>query len=102
MAKTLKKANDRLQKDQAYEAGDVLMSVCKTFGIKDVCYEHGHSTGRTLRDSEWCWLSLDEGRNRYLQLIAEAQEAQKAKTAKKHARSPENDFFAEKSAPARS
>jgi hypothetical protein len=72
MVKTLKRVIDRKHKDQAYEAGDVFMSLANalklSFAVHRVC-----KVGTAYDDNNWRFMDLAEGRNCYRDLIEEAR-----------------------------
>lgn len=74
MGKTLKRINKAIQKADAREAGDVLTAFAQAIGAKRFVWHAASEEGRTwLRDVNWFWCSMGEGRNVFRRMIAEAE-----------------------------
>jgi hypothetical protein len=68
MLKAIKRVKARIEKDQAREPGDKLMSLASALKLSFVVERikrHGNA-------DDWRWMSVAEGRNRYRALIEEA------------------------------
>ena len=79
IAKTLKRVLARLNKDNAYEPGDRLVSLAKALKL-DFVVEQIDKFGSNYSDNKWRWMTIPEGRDRYRALIVEAtDEVRKAK-----------------------
>jgi len=71
MLKAIKRVNARFDKDKAYEPGDKLVAFAKALKLSFVV----ERIGPPRRDPEWRWMSIEDGRNRYRNLIHEVSEA---------------------------
>jgi hypothetical protein len=64
MLKTIKRVNDRITKDKAYEPGDKLMAFAAALKLSFVVERIGRAP-----NLDWRYMSIVEGRNRYRDLI---------------------------------
>ena len=69
MVKAIKRVNARIEKDQAREPGDKLVSLAKALKLSFVVQR----IGERRRDPDWRFMSIEEGRNRYRDMIDEAK-----------------------------
>jgi len=70
MVKTIKKVNDRVQKDEAREPGDKFMALAAALKLSFAVERKGKPGPGT---PQWRWMSIVEGRNRYRAMIEEAR-----------------------------
>jgi hypothetical protein len=77
MAKMAAKIEKALSAEDAREPGDMFMVLAKIAGARWVAMPRGGEPNgsSSLRDERWVWYTVPEGRNRYRQLIQEAEEA---------------------------
>lgn len=82
MLKTLTKINRVIDATRAYEPGDKLMALGKALKLDFVVerVDNKNRFGSFYSDSDWHFMSLEEGRNRYRTLIREEVAAQEAST----------------------
>jgi hypothetical protein len=74
MVKGLRKLNNALTKADAREPGDVFVAYCRAIGVKWVCWRvSGHNS--TLRDNEWNFTTIANGKHRFRSEIAAAKAA---------------------------
>lgn len=71
MVRTLKKVNDRISKDSAYQPEDKLVSLCHALKLSFVVECRDENQRSSYDDNRWRWMTIGEGRNRYRQMIAE-------------------------------
>lgn len=78
MLAMLKKVNRQIDASKAYEPGDKLMAIAKALKLDFVVerVNPAKQFGSSWNDMDWRWMSVDEGRNRYRTLIAEARAEQ--------------------------
>lgn len=72
MAKTLNRVNNRIQKDRAHDPGDKLVAIARALKLDFVVERVGKRIGSSYADMDWRWMTVEEGRNRYRELIATA------------------------------
>ena len=75
MSKAIKRVNARIDKDQAREPGDRLVSFAKALKLTFVV----ERIGERRRDPDWRFMTIEEGRNRYRAMIADATAEAKAR-----------------------
>ncbi|MBT1509435.1 hypothetical protein KIP88_02875 [Bradyrhizobium sp. SRL28] len=68
MLKAIKRVNVRIEKDRSTEAGDKFISFAKALKLSFAVVR----IGERRRDPDWRFMSIEEGRNRYRQMIEEA------------------------------
>lgn len=71
MVKTLKRVNDRIHKDTAYNPPDVLVSMCAALKLSFVVESRDRYGASSYDDNSWRWMTIGEGRNRYRHMIQE-------------------------------
>lgn len=78
MVKTFKVIAKRLAADDAHDAGDMFASLCAALKLSWVCEKT--ETSPNGRFSQWRFMTVGKGRNRYRRLIDEAIAAARAET----------------------
>jgi hypothetical protein len=73
MTKTLTLVVARQREDEARELGDVFVSLAAALKLDFAVERVGQRRGSSYADRDWHFMSIAEGRNRYRQLIEEAQ-----------------------------
>jgi hypothetical protein len=73
MVKTLKRVKAQQHKDHAREPGDVMVSLCKALKLSFVCHRIGEAKQGYYHESDWRFMSIEEGRNYYRGAIEQAQ-----------------------------
>jgi hypothetical protein len=68
MLHTLKKVFAKMRKDSAHEPGDRFISLAKALKLSFAVEDRGRDQG----DRRWRWMSINEGRDRYRDMITEA------------------------------
>jgi hypothetical protein len=84
MARTLDRITKRRRKDAAYEPGDTLMSLAKVLKLEFVVERRVSKRagqGSSWSESDWRWMTVEEGRNRFRALIEEARAEEIARKA---------------------
>lgn len=78
MLKTLTKVNRLIFAGAAYEPGDKLMAIAKALKLDFVVERVNPAKrfGSSWNDMDWRFMTVEEGRNRYRTLIAEARAEQ--------------------------
>lgn len=61
--KTLRRIEARIQKDAAREPGDVYSSVAAALGLTFAVERVGRRETSSYRDSDWNWMTIQQGRN---------------------------------------
>jgi hypothetical protein len=74
MMKTLQRINKRIDGDKAYESGDKMMALANALKLDFVVEDRERF--KHDPDRRWRWMSVAEGRNRYRELIEEAETAE--------------------------
>jgi len=72
MARTLKRVVTHERKVEAYEPGDRFMSLAKSLKLS---FAVERLSPRGDRNHSWRWMSVEEGRNRFRDMIDQAREA---------------------------
>jgi hypothetical protein len=77
IAKTLKRVLARVNKDNAFEPGDRLVSLAAALKLSFVVERKSDASTKlrwssSYSENDWRWMSIPEGRDRYRALIAEA------------------------------
>jgi hypothetical protein len=86
MARTLKKVVAQQRKDHAREPGDVMVALCKALKLSFVCHRIGEAKRGYYHESDWHFMSVEEGRNYYRGAIEQAQgDVRERKTGKREA-----------------
>jgi len=75
MAKTLRKIYNRARKDEAQTPEHWFMALCSTLRLSFVVECASEYPASSYDDNKWNWMSVNRGRNRYLQLIDEVTKA---------------------------
>jgi hypothetical protein len=81
MAKTLRRIYARAERAKAYEPGDKLISLAAALKLDFVVEDRAQF--KHDPDRRWLWLTVPEGKNRYRQLIAEAEQERTAELGPK-------------------
>lgn len=76
MQRTLKRVLARIERDCAREPGDKFTALAKALKLTFVVER---KTPRGVANPQWAWMSVEEGRNRYRQLIEAACEETRKK-----------------------
>ena len=74
MAKTLRKVVNFINKQSAHEPGDYFLAFAKSLKLSFVVEQTGGREAGFYQDCKWRWMTIEEGRNRFRQLIEEATE----------------------------
>jgi hypothetical protein len=76
MTRTLNTVNRALTKAQVREAGDILYIFAKSLSLTFVVerIENGRAERSTYSENEWHFMTLAQGRERYRELIRQAQD----------------------------
>lgn len=83
MVKTLKRVNAAIHKSLAYEPGDKMIALATALKLEFVVERRTNQRGPCFGDNDWNWMTVEEGRNRYRNLIREQCEAARAANPQK-------------------
>lgn len=72
MAKTLAKVTKKISDSRAHEPGDVFTAFAAALKLTFVVERTGQRRGSSYSDSDWQWRTIEDGRNRFRQLIEKA------------------------------
>ncbi len=75
MLPVLRRIERQIAKDEAREAGDVFMSICRALKLDFVCWRADGAGRDTMwyRDAKWIWRTLGDGRDHYRREILAAR-----------------------------
>ncbi len=72
MVKTLRRIQREVKKAQAQDPGDYLMALAHALHLDFVAVERGKRRGSMYSDSDWTFMTIEEGRNFFRRMIDEA------------------------------